>query len=352
MKKNSPPDLKGRIEKLANMPAMIAAVKAAGEGLYIVGGAVRDTVLGLSVNDIDLATTGPFEKTAELLARAFGKQGIMLGRPPKPTCRFALPGLNIDLSPAEGGTIEIDLKRRDLTINAMALELRIREPRIIDPGDGLGDLDKKAARFVSSEVVQADPLRLLRLFRFSADLSLTPDPHSLDLIKTHAALIQDVPGERIREELLKLMALPHVSNTVKSMLDSGLLLALMPELEPLQGCGQNYYHHLDVLDHSLLALSSLEQIMAEPGAYFPEHTAKIQAYLSENSRAALLKIIALLHDLGKPRTRSEDEDGRLRFFGHEEVGEEMAARIASRFRLANHEKGFICFIIRHHLRVF
>jgi len=226
-------------------------------------------VLGTEVSDIDLAATGPFEKTAGILAGAFRKKGILLGRPQKPTYRFVLPGLIVDLSPAEGGNIESDLRRRDLTINAMALELRPGEVRIIDPWDGLGDLDNNVARFVSPEVVLADPLRLLRLFRFSADLGLIPHPDSLAVVKTHAALIKDVPGERIREELLKLLTVPNISPTVNTMLDCGLLMALMPELEPLRHCDQNHYHHLNVLDHSMLALSCLEEIMAEPGDYFP-----------------------------------------------------------------------------------
>ncbi len=352
MDKNSPAHLKKRIEKLAGLPAISAAAHAAGDCLYLVGGAVRDTVLGVEVNDIDLATTGPFEKTAAVLAGAFQKKGILLGRPQKPTYRFVLPGLIVDLSPAEGGNIESDLRRRDLTINAMALELRPGEARIIDPWDGLGDLDNRVARFVSPEVVLADPLRLLRLFRFSADLGLIPHPASLAVVKTHAALIKDVPGERIREELLKLLAVPNISPTVNTMLDCGLLMALMPELEPLRHCDQNHYHHLNVLDHSMLALSCLEEIMAESSDYFPEHVSEIQAYLRGENRTALLKLISLLHDLGKPQTRSEEEDGRLHFYRHEDLGEKLAGQIAARFRLTKNEKSFIQFIVRHHLRVF
>ncbi len=352
MDKNSQADLEKRIEKLAGLPAISAAAHAAGEGLYLVGGAVRDTVLGTEVNDIDLAATGPFKKTADVLAGAFRKKGILLGQPQKPTYRFVLDGLIVDLSPAEGGNIESDLRRRDLTINAMALELKPGKIRIIDPWDGLGDLDNHVARFVSPEVVPADPLRLLRLFRFSADLGLIPHPDSLAVVKTHAALIKDVPGERIREELLKLLAVPNVSPTVNTMLDSGLLMALMPELEPLRDCDQNYYHHLNVLDHSMLALSRMEEIMAEPGDYFPGHVSEIQAYLREDNRTALLKLISLLHDIGKPQTRSQEEGGRLHFYRHEDLGEEMSGQIAARFRLARNEKSFIQFIVRHHLRVF
>ncbi|MBW2086982.1 MAG: hypothetical protein JRI54_13290, partial [Deltaproteobacteria bacterium] len=170
-----------RLEELPGFLALSAAARTLPWPLFVVGGAVRDLILKKEVNDLDLTTAGPLDITARQLSSALETRAIPLGRAPKQTLRFALPELIIDLVPLEGGNIETELARRDLTINAMAVEFRPDRDRIrlIDPWSGLEDLKQKKARFVSEAVVLADPLRLLRLFRFAATLNLTPHPASL-----------------------------------------------------------------------------------------------------------------------------------------------------------------------------
>jgi len=334
--------------------------------LYLVGGSVRDLILGLNLNDLDVVVDGPLARIAEMISSSLNRRAIFLGRPPKQICRFVLPGLQLDLAELQGGSIKNELARRDLTVNAMAVELtpelksdlesllsgRVNLSSIVDPFNGQKDLKAKQARFVSEDVILQDPLRLLRLFRFAAAFDLKPHPDSLVLVERHAALVQDVAGERIREELLKTLAAPRAFPQVKIMADAGLLAALVPELEDLKGMGQNEFHHLDVYDHTLEALRVLEEIIAVPGRYLPDFSREIEAYLGQDSHPALLKLAVLLHDLGKPAARSEDEDGQVHFYKHEVLGEKMAADLARRLRFSKSEEAFIRLIVRRHLQPF
>jgi len=342
------------IRRLASLPALAALHDAAAKlpgPIYLVGGAVRDLALGEAASDLDLVTTGPLDLAAARLAEALRVRAIPLGRSPKGIYRFAPPGLIIDLAPAEGGSLERDLARRDLTINAMALALAAggETDRLIDPYGGLSDLEHRTARFVSETAVLDDPLRLLRLFRFAATLGLKPDPDSLTWVTRHAPLIARSAGERVRTELLKLLAAPRSHPTVRLMLDHGLLEVLFPELVPLRLCDQNEFHHLPVLEHTLLALDHLERILERPETWLSAFAEPIQADLFGTVRGALLKMAMLLHDIGKPRTLTTDAKGSIHFYRHEIVGEEMAAAITARLRLSRTEDAFIRGLVRQHL---
>ncbi|MBW1709440.1 MAG: HD domain-containing protein [Deltaproteobacteria bacterium] len=343
-----------RFQALSWFPVFTEAIRDSKQPLFVVGGAVRDLILGREFDDLDIVAAGPLDETVQKLSLNLGVRAIPLGRFPKQVFRFVLPDLIIDLAPLEGDTIKTELARRDLTINAMALEFKPDQDQteIIDPWGGLSDLREKKARFVSEAVILSDPLRLLRLFRFSAVLDLIPHPSSLALVIKHAPLIKKVAGERIREELLKLLAVPSSHATIKIMMEHGLLTALIPEIKSLRGSLQNVYHHLDVLDHTFLAFYYLEQIMAAPEKHFAAFDSKIRAYLSYGDRPALLKLAILLHDLGKPAARSEDKEGRIHFYKHEVIGAETAIRIVHRFRFSRAEENYIRFIIRHHLQPF
>ena len=134
------------------------------------------------------------------------------------------------------------------------------------------------------------------------------------------------------------------------MVETGLLEAIIPELGPLRGCGQGEYHHLDVLDHTLLAFDCLEAFISDPAAVLPEWAPDIRDYLAQDRHGPLLKLAVLLHDLGKPASRVQGEDG-LHFIGHEETGAEAARDIAARLRLSVMETDMLAHIIRHHLRI-
>ena len=188
-----------RVQEIANrlrpIPGVRAVLDRSPGPVYLVGGSVRDLWLGREPQDLDIIVPGPLRETARAVARALGTHPVPLGR--EPLQIFRIPGEKIlDLCPMEGPDILTDLKRRDLTFNAMALELAsgAQLPRLIDPENGLTDLDCKIARFVSEDNVIADPLRLLRLFRFCAELEFNPDPQSLELVRTHAPKISAMAG--------------------------------------------------------------------------------------------------------------------------------------------------------------
>jgi len=342
------------IHRLHALPAMAALHDAAARlpgPIYLVGGAVRDLALGEAASDLDVVTTAPLDLAAAQLAEALRVRAIPLGRPPKRIYRFAPHGLIIDLAPAEGGSLEQDLARRDLTINAMALDLTAgsEADRLFDPYGGLSDLEHRTARFVSEKAVLDDPLRLLRFFRFAATLGLRPDPASLTWVARHAPLITRSAGERVRTELIKLLAAPRSHPFVRLMLDHGLLEVLIPELVPLRLCDQNEFHHLPVLGHTLLALDQLEGILERPEVWLPGFAEPIQSDLLGTVRGALLKLAMLLHDIGKARTLSTDATGGIHFYRHEVVGEKMAAAVTERLRMSRVEDTFVRGLVRQHL---
>ena len=230
-------------------PALEALDAAAPGPVFLVGGSVRDLLLGKPVHDFDLVMDGPVEETARRVASTLGLHYVPLGRAPLQTHRLTREEFIIDLCPMENGSIEDDLGRRDLTINAMAIPLdsMVRNPVVIDPFQGRRDLNDRLVRFVSEENVKADPLRLLRLFRFSAVLDFSIDQNSLRLAEKHARLLPSVAGERLREELLQTLATPQAVPRIRSMMDLGLLQAFIPELIAISGCRQGDYHLLDTL---------------------------------------------------------------------------------------------------------
>ena len=338
-------------QDVAGLEGVKAVLAAAGSNpVYLVGGSVRDLFLGREINDLDMAIPGDLERIARESADKLGVRAVLLGRDPKMVFRLTFQGLVLDLCPLDGPDINTDLLRRDLTINAMALELTPDRSRLIDPLNGARDLRKRSARFVSEENVISDPLRLLRLFRFCSILDLTPDPESLALVRKHAGLISRSAGERIHDELIKLFSPAVCHPVVKSMLEYGLLEALIPELTPLRGCVQGKYHHLDVLGHTMAALESMEKIMAGLDDFFPGRGAEIQEYLDRDLKRVRLKISILMHDLGKPETRSVSSDGEIHFYGHEKAGAEIAVRILARLRSPIAETAYIRKIIENHLR--
>jgi poly(A) polymerase len=343
-----------KIETVRKEP-LVQAVLGAHQGqVYLVGGSVRDLMLNRDIADFDLAVDRDLDSLAEKAAASLGVRAVHLGRDPKTVFRLAYQNRILDLCAIEGPDIHADLARRDLTVNAMALSLSdTNQPdALIDPFNGRNDLDKRVARFLSESNVLADPVRMLRLFRFSACLGLAPDPESLDIVQRHAANIQQSAGERQGEEFMHMLGAEVAHPAVMSMLETGLLETMIPELSPLRGVGQGIHHHLDVLNHTLTAFEHLETILSEPDRYWPDHIDEIREYLARDNKACLLKLTILLHDLGKPASKTVDESGEIHFHRHEKTGLEPAGRVMDRLRLSNDVKAFVSLMIRHHLRPF
>jgi putative nucleotidyltransferase with HDIG domain len=340
------------LEALFEAPAVRTAREAlAGDGAWIVGGAVRDALIGRPIVDVDLAVEGAPEEAARAIARAgrgpafqlserFGAWRVMLG---EGSC---------DVSPLQGATIEEDLGRRDFSINAMAVPLTGGE--VLDPHGGAADLDASRLRELPG-AYEADRLRPLRLARFATELGFEPDAATADATRAAAPRVVEASPERVYAELKRIVIAERV---VEGMLLSdslGLLAAVLPELTELRGVEQSRYHHLDVYGHTIEVLEKQVDLEQDPAAVFgaelgAEIDAELGRVLAEELTAwHALRFAALLHDIAKPATRGVLPDGRVTFMGHHEVGVEMIDAICARLRTSEKLRQFLGQITRHHL---
>ena len=341
-------------DTLAAAPAVQAARAAlAGRTAWIVGGGVRDAVLGRPLVDLDLAVDGDPEEAARSLAKtvrgpafslseAFGAWRVV-AREPAFTC---------DLARLQGETIEEDLAMRDFTVNAVAVPLGGGEP--IDPSGGLRDLEAGVLRVASHGAYHADPLRPLRLGRFATELGFAPDPDTERLTRDAAAGVAQVSGERVFAELRRIVVADRVLDGLDLADSLGVLAAVVPELGRLHGVEQSHFHHLDVYGHTLEVLQEMLGLLERPESVFGELGPRVAAVLDEPladelTRGQALRFAALMHDIGKPDTRAELPNGRVSFIGHDRVGEEIIAAICARLRTSETLRRFLGAITRDHL---
>jgi tRNA nucleotidyltransferase/poly(A) polymerase len=331
---------------------------------YLVGGCVRDRLLGRPVYDLDLAVEGDGLTVARRLADHFRGAYYPLDEV-RGTGRAILPvagdhRLVVDVARVRGETLADDLANRDFTINALAADVRL-PAAVIDRHGGQADLQAGLIRPVSEASIHDDPLRALRAIRLAAQLDLALAPETERLIRRDGAALAGVAGERVRDEVARLLALPGATPYLRRMDDLGLLTVVWPELEPLRGVAQPPPHYLGVLAHSLETVHALEALLArlEADSEFPvplrPFAGRLQAHLAQivsdtRPRLVTLKLAALLHDTGKPAAHSVDQQGRIRFIGHQKGGAKIAAGVLRRLRFHNAEVRLAEAIVRHHMR--
>ncbi|HEX8741562.1 MAG TPA: HD domain-containing protein [Thermoleophilaceae bacterium] len=327
-------------------------------GAWIVGGAVRDALLGRPIVDVDLAVDGSPERAARAVARAgrgpsfqlseeFGAWRAMGPGPERWVC---------DVSPLQGAAIEDDLARRDFAANAMAVALHgdPAAPEAIDPLGGRADVESRTLRVLPG-AYESDPLRPLRLARLATELGFAPDPATEDATRAAAPRVTEASPERVFAELRRLMVADGVVEGIRLAERAGLVAAVLPELTDLHGVEQSRYHHLDVYGHTIEVLQRQVEIEADPGAVFgAELGARVHGELSrpvgdELDAWQALRLVALLHDVAKPRTRGVLPDGRVTFMGHHELGVEMIDAICRRLRTSERLRAFLGAVTRHHL---
>ncbi len=344
---------------------------------YIVGGLVRDMVMGRNKADIDIAVAGDAlaigpEIAAYLKAHCvvLDSQNSVVRLLPKKEEQEVAENWQIDVATLQGNLAE-DLGRRDFTIDALAIDLaklsftsqERLEAAVIDPFDGLGDIQKKLIRAVSPQVFKNDAIRLLRCVRLGADLGFSIEAQTEALIERDHELIKDVAGERVREELLRLLALPDSYKTIVYMDKIGLLTSVIPELAATRDVDQPKEHTWNVFHHSVRSISALDFILRRSRWEFADKSVlagipwdeNIEGYFEAkvsplSTRRVLTKLAALLHDIAKPQTRIVNEFGRVRFYGHPQDGAPIAAAILERLRFSNREIKFVETIVRYHLR--
>src|SRR5215207_3585244 len=326
---------------LAGAPSIAAARVALEENpaeAWIVGGAIRDALLGKGVFDADLAIEpGREEAAARAIARVAGGFAFALSTE-HATWRAvsSSDGWHVDVAALRAETIEADLRARDFTVNAIATPLAGGQP--IDPTGGLTDAENRLLRATSDTALLQDPIRLLRAPRLAAGRGLEIDPTTAEQARAGASHATGPAGERQFAELRGIVDGPNPLRGLALMDELELTAVVLPELEALRGVVQNPNHHLDVLGHTLAVLEEWLGLEREMEGFAGELAPEIDAFLAEPladalSRREALRFGALFHDLGKPETRSEGS-GYVTFIGHDEAGARIIAEVCRRLRVS------------------
>ncbi len=328
------------------------AVGGGTQSAWVVGGAVRDAVLGRPITDVDLVTGGEPQALARAVSAAAGGPAFPLSEEFGAWRVITAKGFVCDVSPLQGDSIESDLAKRDFSANAMAVPLDRAE--LLDPHGGQADLEAGVLRVLGEQAYADDPLRPLRLARLATELSLEPDAETERLTRTHAKRVPETSPERVWAELRRLVTAERVLDGLALADRLGLTEAVLPELAGLRGVEQSHFHHLDVHDHTLEVLR--EQLVLEKGLdeVFGPLAPRLQAVLDEPladelTRMQALRFAALVHDMAKPATRRELPDGRVSFIGHDQVGEDLVKGLCRRLRTSERLASFLGGITRHHL---
>jgi poly(A) polymerase len=361
------------MEKLLKLISNFAT--RSNRNVFLVGGFLRDLLLGRETKDFDLVPEGNAEKFASNFAREAGGSFVLLDEKNKVyrvvkqriSKKKGKEIFNLDFSQMRGEKIEDDLLLRDFTINAMAVRLDIVEEKlrtftgvklsresIIDPCGGMVDLRKKLIRKISPRIFNDDPLRLLRGYRLAVTLGFSIEKETENEVRRKVDLIKRVARERIRDELFKILSIPQSYRYIRRLNRVGLLSRIIPEMEMMKERPENYYHREGLWGHSLETLRSVEEILESLTKLFPRMSGKILTHLEEKvyggiERKTLLKWAAIFHDIGKPKTVRR-EKGRVRFFGHEEAGTSLVIEIMERLKFSNKAIKIVDRMIESHMR--
>lgn len=342
--------------------------------IHLVGGAVRDALLGRTTHDLDFIAPSGGIRIARQVAKALKADFFALD-PERDTGRVivttsAARRSLLDFAAYRGPDLEADLRDRDFTINALAYDLRTQT--ILDPLNGAADLREKRIRACTPQALANDPVRILRAVRLAASLNFQIEKQTRQAMKQALGGLDRVSPERLRDELFRTLEGPQPDASIRALEVIGALPHILPELSAMKGVEQPLPHIYEVWTHTLSVLGHLESLLAvlAPG-YDPEETADLFTGLltlrlgryrpqfaahfaaplnADRSTRALLFFAALYHDVAKPHTRSSDESGKVRFWGHDELGAKMAARRAHALNLSNAEIHRLRTVIRHHMR--
>jgi poly(A) polymerase len=313
--------------------------------LFLVGGYIRDLLLGTHRNDYDLALP---EGAAPLISRieqALGFRFFKVGREEIGTItyRISKPELSVDMTLFRGRDIEEDLQRRDFTINAMAFSLG--EGTFHQVERSLEDIRSKVIRSVSVRSIDQDPLRMLRAIRYLSTLDgFRLAPRLTEEVLSKKERVLQASGERIKMEVDRILLAPHRDTGVRALRESGLLLTLFPELKGLEPLDPGPYHHVNVLSHTLLMIEKIPWAMQ-----WCAHRGQVMILAQEDELS--LGYAALFHDLGKQDTAARDEKGNVHFYQHESYSSQRALGIMERLRFSNTLRDQVLHLVREHMRI-
>lgn len=312
---------------------------------FVVGGYVRDLLLGKAVKDIDVVVVGSGIDFGTTVSRELGRSNIVVFEN-FGTAMLQLDDVKLEFVGArkesyhrysrkpkvEIGTLDDDLSRRDFTVNAMAVSLNSGTfGRLLDPFGGQGAMEEKILRtpLNPQTTFDDDPLRIMRAFRFACQLEFAIEPSVLEAARKMASRLKIVSQERISDELLKILSSPKPSIGFRHMYETGVLKVVFPEVAQMGGVDQRQdFHHKDVLQHTLRVVDNVSEVSPNPW----------------------LRMAALLHDIAKPRTKAFKEGTGWTFHGHEEVGARMIKPIFKKMRFPFDNLPYVEKLVRLHLR--
>jgi poly(A) polymerase len=340
--------IRSLVTKAPLASSLAEAFKAKGFQLALVGGPVRDALLGRLGNDLDFTTDAHPHETKKILKSwadnvwdtgiVFGTVAAKRGETTVEVTTYRTEKYEEDSRKPDvefGLTIEGDLSRRDFTVNAMALELTTKEPKFIDPFGGIEDLAKKILRTPASaqQSFTDDPLRMMRAARFASQLNFEIHPDVLRAMQTMTSRISIISAERIRDEFVKLLMSDNPRIGITILVDTGLATLVLPEIPKLRLEIDEHHHHKDVYEHSITVLEqaiSHEDRLGGPNL--------------------VIRLAALLHDIGKPKTRNLIEGGGVSFHHHEVVGARLSKTRLKALRFDNETIDAVETLIALHLR--
>ncbi len=333
---------------------------------YLVGGAVRDLLLEREpIVDLDFAVPADGVRVARQVANALNAAFYPLdiardtGRV---VCQTETPigsvQFYLDFASYRGPTLQADLADRDFTINAIALSLT-HNPQLIDPWQGQHDLGCKQIKIVSESAFKSDPVRVLRAIRQAAGFGFSIEAETEQLLRQTAPSLNQVSPERQRDELYKLLNTPAPGQAVQLLQQLAILPHILPEVESMVGEQQSTPHHLAVFEHTVAALDAWAAMCRTQWADVTDPLREnVDNYLHEAltghvSIKTIVPLALLLHDTGKPLTRSEDTvegQTKVRFLGHEKESATIARRVLERFRFSSQATNFVVSVVAHHMR--
>jgi putative nucleotidyltransferase with HDIG domain len=342
---------------------------------YLVGGAVRDALLLRTIHDFDFVLSGDVIKIARKVANQIGGAFYVLDET-RGAARVVAPksmgGRKIlDFIVFQGPDLESDLKNRDFTINAMAVDLN-NPQQLLDPLNGASDLLNKSLRVCSKSSIENDPIRILRAVRLAAGFNLRIQSDTRALMGESIQLLVNISPERLRDELFRILEGPKPHVSLRALDYLGAISYILPDISALKDVSQSLPHIKDAWDHTIDTLKNLEHLLDQlrpredreidsnlmAGLYQTQlrmFRQEILDHLQKNiledrSLRALIFLAALYHDVGKPQTHSLVDDGRIRFIHHEDKGAAIAARRGIALRLSKKEIDRLKITIRNHMR--
>jgi len=313
--------------------------------LFLVGGYLRDLLLGIPRKDYDFTLPKEASPFIATLEEALHLCFFKVGKEERSTLTYRInkEDVSIDLTFLQGKTIEEDLRRRDFTINATAFSLQDESFHFAEKS--LEDIEKKSIRTVSKESINQDPLRMLRAIRYLCTLQgFVMEEGLREEIILKREKILGLPGERIKAELDQILLSSCPSIGMKSLNESHLLFTLFPEFKGLENLGQNDHHHLDILSHTLLLVEKIPWALE----WVAQHRHEI--FLTHEDRLSLY-YAALFHDIGKQNTYSKDENEKVHFYDHEAFSIQAAEKIMERLHFSNQMENKVLHLIKHHMRI-